>query len=320
MRDDLIRYAFGRLLFLPFYLLLVSFIVFSIGRYGPGDPVLLRAGPKASEETVEQIRKDLGLDRALYVQYADYMKGLATGDLGESISLHPGKNVKDLIWPRIKISAPITLSALLIAFSLGTLIGLVASFKRNTWIDSGLIGTFLFFSSIPSLIMVQFMIMFLALKMNWVPAGWTGDSKSVFTTNMIIPVSTLSLISIAGVARFVRATTLSVIGENFVRTAKAKGLPPWVVASRHVLRNALLPLITVIVTAVFTAIEGSLFVERVYGIPGMGVFMVESVFAREYDVITSMTVIISMLSVISYIVADILYKFVDPRVDLTKRA
>src|SRR3989338_1973143 len=173
MRDDLIRYAFRRLLFLPFYLLIVSFMVFYLGRYGPGDPVLIRAGPKASEETVEQIRNELGLDKPVYVQYFDYMGGLAQGDLGESIVLHPGKNVKDLIIPRIMISAPITLSALAISFVLGTAVGLIASLKRNTWIDSSLLGTFLFFSSIPSLIMIQFMIMLLALKMNLVPAGWT---------------------------------------------------------------------------------------------------------------------------------------------------
>lgn len=319
MRDDLIRYAFQRLLFLPFFLLIVSFMVFYVGRYGPGDPVIVRAGPKASEETVQQIREELGLDKPVFVQYAGYMGGLVTGDLGESIVLHPGKNVKELILPRIKISAPINLSALGIAFVVGTIVGLAASFRKNTWVDSSLIGTFLFFSSIPSLIMVQFMIMVLALKFELVPAGWTGDWHSIFTTNMIIPVATISLISIAGVARFVRATTLSVIGENYVRTARAKGLPPHIVALRHVLRNALLPLVTVLVTAVFTAIEGSLFVERIYGIPGMGVFMVEAVFAREYDVITSMTVIIAMLSVTSYIVADILYKFIDPRVNLMKR-
>jgi len=294
-------------------------MVFYIGRYGPGDPVLIRAGPKATEETVEQIREELGFDRPVYVQYADYMIGLVQGDLGESINVQPGKSVKDLVIPRIKISAPITLSALAISFSIGTVVGLIASFRRNTWMDSGFIGTFLFFSSIPSLIMVQFMIMLLALKMNLVPAGWSGDWHSVYTTNMIIPVLTISLISVAGVARFVRATTLAVIGENYVRTAKAKGLPSWVVATRHVLRNALLPLVTVVVTAVFTAFEGSLFVERIYGIPGMGVFMVDAVFAREYDIITSMTVIIAMLSVVSYIVADILYKSIDPRVDLTKK-
>lgn len=319
MRDDLIRYIIKRLAFLPIFIFIVSFIVFFMLRLAPGDPVLLRVHAGASEEAVERIRHELGLDKPLPMQYVYYMKDFFTGDLGESFVLKPDEKITDLIVPRMLISAPINLMALGIAFTFGTALGLLASFKRGTWIDYSVIGIFLLFASIHSIILVQFMILIFAVKLQWLPAGWTGDWHSVFSLNAVIPVFTIALLAIASVARFVRTTTLIVIDENYVRTAKAKGLPGYIVATKYVLRNSLLPLVTMIVPAILLCWVGSLFIERIYGIPGMGVFMVEAVFARDYDIITSLGMIIALVSVIAYLIVDIIYKFLDPRVDLTKR-
>lgn len=319
MRDDTVRYILRRLVWMPFYLLIVSFLVFSIGRFGPGDPALVRAGPRASEETVERIRHEMGLDKPIPVQYLNYMKDFVRGDLGESMA-YPGRTVKDLLWERIPISAPIVLASLFIALIVGTAAGLMASLKKGTWVDNSLISFFLFFSSIPSLILIQFLILLLALKFQLVPTKWTGTWESVLSLNMVIPVLTLSLVSVAGIARLVRTTTLTVLDENYVRFAKAKGLSQGVIAVKYVLRNALLPLITQVVISIFTAIEGSFFVESLYGIPGTGQFMVTAVFQRDYNVIMGMTMLIAILFVIGNLVADVLYTFVDPRVDLTRHA
>lgn len=318
MREATIRYIIRRLIWLPIYLLIVSVLVFSIGRFGPGDPALVRAGPRASEETIERIRHEMGFDKPVLAQYTDYMKNLAKGDLGESM-VYPGRSVKDLIFERIPISAPIGLGALVIALFLGTLAGLLASLRRGTWVDNSLIGTFLFFSSIPTLVFVQFLILLLALKFHLFPAKWSGGWESVFSLQMVIPVLTLSLVSVAGIARLVRTTTLAVLDENYVRMARAKGLPSRVVATKYILRNALLPLVTIVILAIFTLIEGSFFVEYLYGIPGTGQFMITSIFQRDYNVIMGMTMLLALLFVIGNLVADISYGLIDPRVQITKR-
>ncbi len=285
---------------------------------GLGTLPWLRAGPKATEEAIERIRHEMGFDKPVLVQYADYMKNLAKGDLGESM-VYPGKTVKGLIFERILISAPIGLAALFIALFLGTVAGLVAALRRGSWVDNSLIGTFLFFSSIPTLIFVQFLILLLALKLHLFPAKWSGGWESIFSLQMLIPVLTLSLVSVAGIARLVRTTTLAVLDENYVRMARAKGLPSRVVATKYILRNALLPLVTVIILAIFTLIEGSFFVEYLYGIPGTGQFMITSIFQRDYNVIMGMTMLLAFLFVIGNLVADISYRFIDPRVVITGR-
>lgn len=318
MRDDMVRYIIRRLIWLPIYLLIVSFLVFCIGRLGPGDPALVRAGPKASEQTIERIRHKMGFDKPIYVQYLDYMKNLIRGDLGESL-VYPNRSVIGLILERVPVSAPIGLVSFLIALSLGTAAGLLAALKRGTWIDNSLIGVFLFFSSIPTLIFVQFLILALSLKLGLFPAKWSGGWESVFSLQMVIPVLTLSLVSIAGIARLVRTTTLGVLDEPYVKMARAKGLPPWVVAVKYILRNALLPLVTIVVATFFgILVAGSFFVEHLYGIPGIGQFMIRSVFQRDYNVIMGMTMIIAFLYVIGNLAQDIVYGKIDPRVVVTK--
>lgn len=317
MRDDMVRYIIRRLLWLPFYLLIISLMIFYIGRFGPGDPALVRAGAKASEETIERIRVEMGLDKPILVQYANYMKDFVRGDLGESL-VYPGREVVDLIFERVPISAPIASSAALIAIFVGTAVGLTASLKRGTWLDNSLIGNFLFFSSIHTLILVQFLILIFALKLGWFPAKWSGGWESIFTSQMFIPVFTMSLVSVAGIARLVRTTTLIVLDEPYVKMARAKGLPAFTVATKYILRNALLPLITVVIATFFgVMLAGSFFVETLYGIPGIGQFTIRSIFQRDYNVIMGLMMIGAILFVIGNLVQDVVYGKVDPRVVVT---
>lgn len=319
MREETIRYVFRRVIWLGVFLLIVSFMVFCIGRFGPGDPALIRAGPKASQETIERIRHQMGFDKPLLVQYLDYMASFVRGEFGGESLIYPGKTFLDLIWERVVISTPIVLISIFISLGIGISTGLIASIKKGTWMDNFLIGSTMFVGSFHSLILVQFLILILALRLHWVPAKWSGGWESIFTNQMIIPVLTLVLLSVAGIARYVRATTLAVLDENYVRFAKAKGLPPQVVALKYVLRNALLPLITMIIPSILLSIVGSFFIEALYGIPGTGQFMVTAVFQRDYPVITTFTLVVACLGVIANLIQDVLYPFIDPRVQITKR-
>jgi len=320
MRDDNIRYIIRRVIWAVFiYLPLISLMIFYIGRFGPGDPALVRAGPKASEEAIERIRIEMGLDKPTIIQYADYMKNFVRGDLGKSL-VYPDKDVAELIFERVPISAPIGFSSVLIAIVIGTIVGLTASLKRGTWVDHFLIGNFLFFSSIHTLILVQFLILIFSLKLGWLPTKWSGGWESIFTSQVIIPVFTLSLVSIAGIARLVRTTTLNVLDQPYVVMARAKGLPYRVVAFKYILRNALLPLVTIVVGTFFgVMLAGSFFVEHLYGIPGIGQFAIRSIFQRDYNVIMGLMMMGAILFVISNLVQDIIYGKIDPRVVVTRK-
>lgn len=316
MRDEQIREIIKRFIFLIPLLLFVSLFIFWFARVVPGDPALIRAGPNATPETVEMIRHELGLDQPILVQYKDYMWGLLHGDLGRSI-IHPDESVMDLIVPRIKISAPIGLTAFFISIFFGTIVGLLAAVKGG-WIDSILmlfsIGTI----SIPVLISLQFLILVLAVYLGFLPTSWSGGWESIFSLNMIIPTIALSLPGMGAIARQVRNYTMPVLNEDFVMVAEASGFSFWHVSLRYILRNSLLPLITVIIPALFSVIMGAFFVEKIYGIQGMGVLMVDVAFQRDFDVLTSFTMITAFLFVIGNLIADIVYTIVDPRISFSK--
>jgi ABC-type dipeptide/oligopeptide/nickel transport system permease component len=306
-------------------LFLVSFFTFTITRFGPGDYVDVLAGGRRDPETIERIRHARGLDDPFYVQYYHYMEGVLTeGDLGTSQTIQRNFKVWDIIWPRMLVSMQPGIIALLIAFTLGTAVGIFAALRQGTWLDPFAIGGFLFFQSIPVLVTLPFLVLIFVVKLGWIPAtGWGGPrvdvgpqdiALGIFTKHIILPAIALSLPSVAGVARLVRATTLSVLGEEYVRTARAKGLPEFTVIGTHVARNALLPLVTVIGLSLVTLLEGAFFAETILGIPGIGALGVQAAQSRDYDVILALVLILSTAFVFANLLTDIAYTFVDPRV------
>ncbi|MGB2695408.1 MAG: ABC transporter permease [Dehalococcoidia bacterium] len=323
--QGLVGYLIRRLLWLPVILFFVSFLTFMITRFGPGDPVTVLAGQHRDEQAFARVRDELGLDEPFYVQYGIYMKRLLTkGDFGESVTIYQGADVWDIIWPRMLVSLQLGIPALLIAFAVGTAVGIFAALRQGTSLDPAAIGTFLFFQSIPTLVMLPLLILVFVVKLSWLPAiGWGGPkvdvgpqeiSLGILTPHIILPVIVLSLPGIAGVARLVRATTLSVLGEDYVRTARAKGLNERTVVARHVMRNALLPLITVIGLSLATLLEGAFFVELILGIPGIGQLGVQAAQSRDYDVILALVLIVATAFVLTNILIDIAYTFIDPRI------
>jgi ABC-type dipeptide/oligopeptide/nickel transport system permease component len=327
--QGLFPYIMRRLLWAPVILLAVSFIAFTITRFGPGDPVSVAQGQYRDPEALARVRHAKGLDKPFLEQYGIYLKNLAHGDLGESFR-YKNTPVSEIIFRRMWVSAQFGLVALVIIFGLGIPVGLYAALRQGSWTDPLSISIFLFFQSIPVLVTVPIMLLVFVLKLHWLPAsglasgsqcavniGFLPDPLNcihIFDKRIIMPVLALSLPGIAGVARLTRATTLGVLGEDYVRTARAKGLREFTVIRRHVARNALLPLITVVGISLVALLEGAFFVETLLGIPGVGQLAFDSVRGRDYDVIMALTLIVAVAFILVNIVIDIVYTIIDPRV------
>lgn len=323
--QGLLAYTIQRLLWAPVILLAVSFFAFALTRLGPVDTVDVLAGPRADEEAKDLIRQELHLDDSIFEQYGIYMKNLLTdGDFGESVTIYRGVAVWDIIWPRMLVSMQPGVVALIFAFSIGTAVGVFAALRQGTWMDPLSISSFLFFQSIPVLVSLPFLVLIFVVKLGWLPAvGWGGPaidvgpqeiSLGIFSKHIILPALVLSLPGVAGVARLVRATTLSVLGEDYVRTARAKGLPELEVVGRHVVRNSLLPLVTIIGLSLTTLLEGAFFVELILGIPGIGQLGFQAAQSRDYDIILALVLIVATAFILANIVTDIAYTVIDPRI------
>jgi ABC-type dipeptide/oligopeptide/nickel transport system permease component len=308
--QGILPYVLRRLLWAPLILLAVSFITFMAARFGPGDPVSIAAGQYRDPEVLERVRHEKGLDKNPLDQYRIYIWNVLHGDLGESYK-SGNRSVTEIIFPKMWVSSQLGLVALIITFGVGIPVGILAALRQGTWVDPAAISTFLFFQSVPVLVTVPVMLLVFVLKLHWFPAaGWQG----IFDKHIVIPALALSLPGIAGVARLMRAMTLDVLKEDYVRTARAKGLREFTVVSRHVARNALLPMTTIIGISLVTLLEGAFFTETLMGIPGIGRLYLDSVTSRDYDVILGLALVLATAFIVAFIVIDIAYTFIDPRV------
>ena len=305
-------YAARRLLWLPFLLLIVSLITFTLGFYGPGDPAEVRLGAKASPEAVARQREQMGLNRPFIVQYADYVWKALRGDFGESYN-YRGRSVWSLIQPKILISAQLTGTALVVSLVIGVPLGMLAAIKQGTWMDTALVSFALFFNALPVFITAPFLILVFVLWLHLLPAsGWNGP----FHPGIIMPAMVIALPETAAFVRLTRASALEAISQDYVRTARSKGLSEFVVQGRHVLRNALIPIITITGFSLAGLIQGSVLAETLFGIPGVGSVSVNAVSQRDYPVVMGATLIAASAFVIANLIADLLYAVADPRIRL----
>ena len=298
-----------RLLWLPVLLVIVSLVTFTLGRYGPGDPAEVRLGERATPEAVALVRAELGLDRPFWAQYGSYMAGVLRGDLGDSYA-YRGRTVAELALPKVWVSAQLGLAALLLSVSLGIPLGLAAAYRQGTWADAALVSLALFFLSTPVFVSAPFLILLFAVQLGVLPSGgWEG----LFSLRIVMPALVMGLPGIAGVARLTRASAIDVLGQDYVRTARTKGLPELAVQARHVLRTALTPLVTVLGLSLATLVEGAFITETIFGIPGVGRLAVESIFSRDYPVIMALTLLVATAFVVANMAVDLLYSAIDPR-------
>ncbi len=319
--QGILPFVVRRLMWAPFVLVAVSLATFALGRFGPGDPVEILQGQYHDPAVVERIRHERGLDDPFFVQYGRYMRDVLQGDLGTSVA-PLGRPVEDIIFDKMWITIQYNVVALFIIFAIGIPVGIWAALRQGTWQDPLTIGFFLFFRSVPVLVTIPILQFIFALKLGWLPSGGWVERDFLFLKigildkRIVMPILALSLPGIAAVARLMRAQTLEVLDEDFVRTARAKGLREFVVISRHVARNALLPMTTIVGFALVGLLGGSLFVETLFGIPGIGQFTWQAVGNRDYDVIMAVTLITATAFIVANLVTDITYGFIDPRVRL----
>ncbi len=303
-------YVIRRLAWTPALLLIVALITFLLGTYGPGDPVEVLQGQYNNPEVVERIRQQRGLDRNVFVQYGVYIKNLLQGDLGESYK-YRDRTVAELIGKRIWVSAQLGLAASIVALSLGIPLGVFTAIKQGTWIDVTTVSITLFFMSLPVFITAPVLLLAFGLWLGILPIqGWGG----FFDTRIIMPALVLGVPGIAVITRLTRASTLEVLSQDYVRTARAKGLSEFIVRRRHILRNSLIPVFTVVGLSLATLVEGSFITEGYFGIPGIGSLAIEAFFSRDYPVITALVLIIAAAFVVANLIVDVGYRFLDPRI------
>lgn len=312
-------YIVRRLLWLPFLLFAVSLITFVLFHIVPGDPVVAMLGERYDPDSVvtKNLRREMGLDQPFFAAYGEYMWGFLRGDFGESFRYRT-QPVRDLIVPKMWVSAQLTLAAMVISVGLGLPLGFFIAHRQGRWEDPAVVTISLVLMSIPIMVSVPVLLKLLCLQLHWVPcSGWNGVlhcTRPFIEPRIVVPALAMGVPGIAGFIRLMRASTLDVMGQDFIRTAHAKGLSTVTVDTRHVLRNAIIPIVTILAFALAGLIGGAMVTERIMGIPGIGYFAVESVFNRDYPVIMAITIITAVFFVLATLLADVAYAFIDPRI------
>lgn len=309
MAPGLFGYTIRRLLWAIPVLFTVSVIVFTILRAAPGDPVDALLGQRYTEETAEVIRAKYGYDDPIHLQYWKYMKNLAQGDFGVS-TRHQDFNVGEVIWPKIVVSSKLGAIALVVTFLVGIPAGIYAAMARGTPLDPLTISFWLALDAFPPFVIIPIAQWFFVIQLDVVSIQWEG----VLHPNAILPILIMSIPGVAGVARFMRASIIGVMTEDYVRTARAKGLYERTVVMSHITRNAMLPMVTVIGLSLPGIAGGALFVELFFGIPGIANEALGAVRAPDYDVIMALVLFGSSLFVLANIMVDVSYAVIDPRV------
>src|SRR5579875_1354112 len=293
-------------------LIVVTAATFFLGRFAPGDPITIRTGGRASPEAVANIKHQLHLDENPVLQYLRYMGNLVRGDFGQSYR-HPGVSIATLILPKIKVSLEENVYPFILTFLIGLPLGIYLALRRGAWQDPAITALLLLLSAIPVVILIPLLQYSLGLKLGLLPvAGWHG----LFAKTVILPTVVLTVPALAGVARLMRISLVQVMDDDYVRTARAKGLNERLVVLRHMLRNALLPVIPAVITSLFFLFVGSFFVELLFGIPGIGLETLTAIGSRDYDEFMALTIISAIAFIIANIVVDITYSIIDPRIRL----
>jgi peptide/nickel transport system permease protein len=313
-------YIVRRLLMALVVLFIVSLIVFFVMRLLPGDPLVIFMGQQAgsgsvSEEQLEHLRVQYGLDKPLPVQYLNWLAGIFQGDLGKSIYYH--EDVGKLLLERFPVTLHLGLLAYILSSVGGIALGGLAAIRRGTWIDTLATTIANIGITIPVFWLGIMMIYLFGLKLDWLPiAGYTSplDDFWLSTKQAVMPVVCLAITGLAYIARQMRSSMLEVIRQDYIRTAWSKGLSERVVINKHALKNSLIPVITLLGIGIGLVFGGSVLVETVFAIPGIGRLLVTSVFAQDYVVVQSGTLVIATAIILANLLVDISYGWLDPRI------
>ncbi|MBO8127367.1 MAG: ABC transporter permease [Firmicutes bacterium] len=311
------RYIVKRLLWLIPVLLGVTVLVFSIMHLSPGDPAKILLGPKATQEALEQLREELGLNRPLYIQYFTWLGNILTGDWGRSLQLK--REVLPLVLDRFKATAILTMTSIIIATVIGVISGTVSATKQYSWLDRlGMLISLVGFC-LPVFWLGILLQLFFGLKLEWLPMTgmYSPGSEGNFTDlllHLILPSLTLAAGAAAVIARMTRSSMLEVIRKDYIRTAKAKGLSQSVIIYRHALKNALIPVVTVVGMQVGFLLAGAVLAEMVFSWPGIGLLMVNGILARDFPLVQGSILLVATSYVFVNLLVDLLYVLLDPQI------
>lgn len=289
-------------------LLAIATLTFFMGLLAPGDPISMMLGERAEEALVAQVRYQYGLDQPLLVQYSRYLAQLLQGELGLSY-FYVGRPVAGMVmagfWTTLKIGA----LAAVLGFSLGIGLGVVAAAFRQRWPDTLSMFFAVLGISLPSFVLAAALMYVFAVRLRLLPAQGWGEAE-----HYVLPVLILGIRAAAYIARITRSSLLDALGQDFIRTGRAKGLAPRAVVMKHALKNALIPVLTVLGTALGGLLTGSFIVEYMLSVPGLGRVAVDSILQRDYPVIQAATLLIAMVFALVSLAVDLLYAVVDPRI------
>ncbi len=295
-------------------LLGVSFLVFMSMHFAPGDPATIIGGPTATEADLEAIREDMGLNRPVLVQYFDYLRGVLQGDLG--YSFQNSQSVSHAIATRFPNTLNLAIASMIVAVIIGVTAGIISAIKQNSWFDLSSTTIALAGISIPNFWLGTMLILLFSVKLQWLPVG--GLSAPFYTVEgmkqLLLPAITLGTASAAMIARMSRSAMLEVIRADFVRTAKAKGVKRSSLIWIHALRNAMIPVVTVIGLNFGFLLGGTIITEQVFAINGVGRLMIDAIAARDFPVVQGTVLLVATLFVVVNLIVDLVYAFIDPRI------
>ncbi|WP_373285685.1 nickel ABC transporter permease [Pullulanibacillus camelliae] len=303
-----------RLIQLIFLLIGITFIVFMAMHIAPGDPASIIGGPTATQSDILAIHHRLGLDKPIIIQYLDYLNGILHGDLG--FSFQTNRSVAQEIWTRLPNTIDLAIASMIVAIIIGVPAGIISALKQNSWLDFSSTTLSLAGISIPNFWLGALLILVFAVNLQWLPVGGLDTPFWTFKgfKEILLPAITLGTGSAAMIARMSRSSMLEIIRADFVRTARAKGVKEHMVIWVHCLRNALIPVVTVIGLNFGGLLGGTIITEQVFAINGVGRLMVESIASRDFPMVQGGVLLIAFIFVIVNLVVDIVYALIDPRI------
>jgi len=292
---------------------LIMAVTFFLMNTIPGSPFLTE---KSTPQQIEMANQKYGLDKPLIVQFKNYLVNYVHGDLGVSLKMQEGTPVKTILFHqgKFQLSVRLGIIAILVAIAFGIPLGCISAYKRGTWIDGFLRVLTTFGIAIPVFVLAATLLVFLGVKLGWLP---TLSGSLTSWKAYIMPIISLSFYDLCYIAKLTRTTMLDAINQDYIRTARAKGVKNKVIILKHALRNSLIPVITVLGPMIAFIIAGAFVVETTFSIPGIGKYFVESIINRDYTIIMATTVILSIVVIMMNLVVDIAYKIVDPRITLS---
>lgn len=306
-------------------LFIVTILVFLLMRLIPGDPLIVymasydvEKAQKIGPEEYAALKAKWGLDRPIYVQYFDWMGKIMHADLGKSIKLQASINT--LFAERLPRTAYIGFISFIIGTVGGLIVGIVCALRRGTWLDNVLTTLSNIGMTVPTFFLGVLLIYFLSYKLHWLPtSGWTSpfDDFWLSTKQLIMPIICLSVVAIGGMGRFSRSCMLEVVRQDYIRTAWAKGLRERVIVVRHQIRNAFIPIVTILGGALAGILGGSIIIENVFAIPGMGRLMTTAIFDQDYQIVQAGVLLFGGIVIFSNLAVDIAYGWIDPRIRYT---